>query len=196
MAEILTLHCTIRGTAPLLMHNERLVNPFDPLVKAIAQLTSKRTKQTDEDRLQVQRYEWEGGLYLSPTLGPYIPAANLKKCLMEAATVHKDGAAVKRALTPLDVEIPLVYDGPRTLDALWRAETYVDVRSVRLNGRTRVQRARPRFETWGLETRFLFNPNILSLDALMLYVEEAGLTTGLGDYRPTFGRFLGKVTMP
>lgn len=188
-----TVRVLIQGTASLLMHNERLVNPFDPLTKAIATITAKRSRQTDEDRKQVQRLEWEGGLYWSKEMGPYMPTANIKRCIMEAATMYKGGTAVKRALTPLDTEVPLLYEGPRDLEGLWVSEKYVDVRSVKLNGRTRIMRTRPKFYDWGLEATMRLNLNALSYDDFEHFVEEAGLTTGLGDYRPTFGRFRAQI---
>lgn len=192
MAGLEQLRFTVRGTAPLLMHNERLANPFDEITRAIKAITAKKSRQTDVDHEDVQRLEWEGGLYFSHTHGPYIPGANWKKCLMEAATIYKGGAAVKRALTPMDAEIPLLYDGPRNVDALWEAK-FVDVRGVKLNGRTKVQRTRPCFQQWGFATTMLINQNALSLDDLLQYTEQAGTTTGLGDYRPTYGRFTCQV---
>lgn len=185
---LVTVEFVVKGTVGLLQHNERLANSFDPITKAIASITSKR-KKTEEDNLAVQRLEWEGGLYFAPGIGPYIPGANFKKCLMEAATIFKGGTAVKRAYTALDAEIPLLYPGPRTIEGLWEAGTFIDVRQVKLNGKSRVSRARPRFDTWGFTTAALLNTKVLDLDSLRQYLEQAGLTTGLGDYRPTYGRF-------
>lgn len=191
---VLTVGIQLVGTCPLLMHNERLANPFDPITKQIASLTSKRTNKTEEDNLMIQRLEWEGGLYWSAPLGPYIPGANIKKCIMESATINKAGTAVKRAVTPLEVEVPLRYLGPRTIQELWETEAYIDIRSVKLNGRSKVLRARPRFAAWELRTRLYLNINILSLDDFAAYLDQAGATTGIGDYRPTFGRFLATIT--
>ncbi len=188
-SKIVTVELAFRGTCALLMHNERLANPFDPITKDIAKITSKRNKKTEEDNIEIQRLEWEGGLYFSEGIGPYIPAANIKKCIMESAAINKGSTAVKRALTPLEVEVPLLYTGPRTVQGLWDAEIFTDVRSVKLNGRSKVLRTRPRFNEWALTTSMLLNVRIVSIDDFQQYVEQAGSTTGLGDYRPTFGRF-------
>ena len=190
---LLHIDVTLKGSAPLLMHNERLANHFDPYAQAIKKITVKRSKQTDEERQEVLHLEWQGGLYLSETLGPYIPGANLKKCIMEAASLFKGGTAVKRALTPCEAEIPLIYAGPRDMEGLWETKTFVDIRSIKLNGRTKVSRARPRFEKWGLETSVFLNTSALSLDDFLQFINQAGATTGLGDYRPTFGRFLSET---
>lgn len=192
-SNLVTVEFTLRGTCPLLQHNERLANPFDTLTKAIAVITSKRTRQTDEDRIQVTRLEWEGGLYFNEQ-GPYIPGPNVKKCIMEAASLYRGGKDVQRALTPLDIEIPLIYAGPRNIEEMWAHPTvFVDQRGARVNGRSKIIRTRPKFPNWSIVTRMLLNVTALSLDDLILYTENAGRTTGLGDYRPTFGRFEGQV---
>ncbi len=45
---------TIRGTTPMLMHSERLANPFDPLTKEIKAISGKR-KKTEDDLLEMAR---------------------------------------------------------------------------------------------------------------------------------------------
>ena len=52
---------TIRGIAPLLMHNGQLANPLNPLAKEMKKVTSVRTK-TDEHHLELQRLEFLAGL--------------------------------------------------------------------------------------------------------------------------------------
>jgi hypothetical protein len=184
------LSITLMGTADLLMHNERLANPFDPITKAIAAITAKKKKQTEEDKLQVQRLEWEGGLYYDPHSGPFLPGANIKKCIQEAATAWRGGRDILRGITPLEAEIPLLYEGPRDLEGLWnQKERFCDLRMVKVNA-GKVLRARPRFpKSWGLETSLLLNTAILDVEEFTQYLRHAGSITGLGDYRPTFGRF-------
>ena len=63
---------SIEGTAPLLMHNIRLADPLNPIAKAMKAISSKR-KKTDDDLAQLARLEFEGGLYVLPDLGPYLP---------------------------------------------------------------------------------------------------------------------------
>ena len=192
------------GTKPLLMHNERLANPFDEITRAIAAITSKRTRQTEDDKHQVQRLEWEGGLYFdhgTPAhgelparegVGPYIPSANLKKCLVNAGAIYRAGTSLIRALFPEDSEIPLLYEGPRDIDGLWDAQ-FLDARMVGVQ-RNKVLRTRPKFEQWALSTVFMVETTIVDVYSLTRYLDTAGTTTGLGDYRPTFGRFRAKLT--
>jgi hypothetical protein len=192
MAKIVIVQLRLKGDAPLLMHNDRGVNPFDPLVKQIAVLNSKKTNKTDDDKHLVERLEWEVGLYYNEAVGPYIPGENLKKAIWEAAKAFRGGAAVIRGVTPLDVEIPLVYRGPRDIEGMWKAG-FVDIRSTRLNGKTRIMRTRPRFDEWGLEASMQVLTSVLDLDTFKRYATFAGRITGLGDYRPRFGRFTTEI---
>lgn len=193
MTTLIKAHITLKGTSDLLMHSERLVNSFDPIVKQIKEYTGKR-KKTEEDQLMISRLEWEAGLYWSEQTGPYIPGANLKKCIQEAAKIDKSGKDILRGVTPLDAEIPLVYKGPRDIEAMWASNDFVDVRSVSAGAPGRkVLRTRPRFKGWGLETAMYINSAIINVDDFQRWVEVAGVMCGLGDYRPTFGRFIGAV---
>jgi hypothetical protein len=107
----------LEGTAPLLCHNIRLADPFDPIVRAIKEISGKR-KKTDEDLQRMERLEFEGGLYLDEN-GPTMPGASIEKCLVEGARVTKQGKQVERGLIVTEMEIPLQYDGPRDVEGLW-----------------------------------------------------------------------------
>lgn len=191
MSKLTTIQFTIKGTAPLLMHNEQLANRFHPLTKRLAEIAGKR-KKTEDDALAMQRIEWEGGLYWNQDVGPFIPGANLKRCLQEAAKSDKGGKSIIRALAPLDAEVPLVYKGPRDIEGMWDTGEYVDIRSVNVANR-KIMRTRPRFANWGIQTAMYVNTTLVDLDDLARWFELAGMSEGLGDYRPTFGRFTGTM---
>jgi len=61
------------NTMPLVMHNGRLADQLNPLAKRLKSLAAKR-KKSDDDLMEIQRVEWEGGLYYDPKIGPYVPA--------------------------------------------------------------------------------------------------------------------------
>lgn len=187
MTALQKVNLRFKGTAPLLMHSERLINNFDPLTKKLKAITGKKRK-SEEDELAIHRLQWEGGLYWNETTGPYIPGANLKRCIQEAAKSEKMGKNVLRGVTPLEAEIPLIYKGPRDIEALWDTQKHLDVRSVGVMGR-KILRARPRFDEWGIETSVYINTAVINFDDFKRWIEFAGLMEGLGDYRPTFGRF-------
>ena len=177
----------INGITPLLTHNERLANPFDDITRAIKAISGKR-KKTEDDLLEMARLEWLGGLYHDADTGPYIPGYNMLAAIISAGKVHKLGTAIKRAALVLEDKLPIEYNGPRDPDALFADKRFVDMRSVKV-GTSKVLRARPRFNDWRLKFTVAYDETALQADDLLRVVQTCGAMTGLGDYRPRFGRF-------
>lgn len=185
------------GTSPLLMHNQRLADPLDPYAKALKAISSKKSK-TDEDHEQMARIEFEGGLYLDPDLGPYMPGVNIHRSLVEGARQTKRGKDVERAMLILDDVCPLAYRGPRDVEGLWADKTFVSRRSVKVKT-SRLPRTRPVFPQWALECEAELDLSLLNFDDVIVIAETAGALAGLGDYRPSsphggsFGRYQAAV---
>lgn len=182
---------TLTGTAPLLMHNIQLADPLNPIVRAMKEISGKR-KKTDEDLLRMAELEFKGGLYITDELGPYVPGVNVEKCLVEGARVTKQGKQVERGLFVTDNEVPLLYQGPRTAEALWANEDFRSRLAVKVST-SRVQRTRPIFRDWAIEVAAEVDPALLNLDSLRAIAVDAGSMVGIGDYRPRYGRFIVKV---
>jgi hypothetical protein len=182
---------TINGTAPLLMHNIRLADPLDPIAKAMKQVSGKR-KKTDDDLEQLARLEFQGGFYFSEELGPYMPGANVEKCLVEGGRITKQGKQVERGLFVTDMEVPLLYKGPRDIEELWKDKNFVSSMAVKV-GTARVMRCRPIFREWALEAEATVDPGQLDLANIQAIGTDAGQMVGLGDYRPRYGRFTVKI---
>lgn len=179
------------GTQPLLMHNVQLADPDNEFAKAIAQIAKKRTK-TEQDRFEIARYEFLGGLYLGPG-GPVIPTANIRKCFAESAKITKRGKAVERAVVMHALHEPVEYDGPRDPAALWDQPKFRSRMVVGVVGR-RVVRTRPMFAEWRVRAAVTLFPDILDLDEFVVIAEQAGLIEGLGDGRRLgYGRFATEV---
>lgn len=185
------------GTRAVLMHNIRLASPMDPYAKQLKELNAKRSKvKTDEDRIEIARTEWQGGLYWSEATGPYIPGSWLFKCLVEGARLTRAGKKIERGVQISDLEIPLLYTGPRDLESMWGdngQSPFVDFRSVRV-GAARVDRCRPIFHSWKFATILDVDPGIIDLDELVTIARDAGAMVGMGDYRQQYGRFEAEVT--
>jgi len=182
----------IQGTAPLLMHSSRLANPLDPATKALKGATSKRTK-TDDDHEEVSRLEHAGSLYIDSELGPYMPAENISRSLVDGAKLSKRGVKVTRGVfVETDVN-ELIYRGPRDVDGLWKDVNFRHIASVKV-GTSRVMRCRPHFKEWQLSATGILDPNILDLSELADIATTAGQVIGLGDWRPRFGRYVADVT--
>lgn len=187
--------CT--GTRPIIIHNARLASPMDEFTKSISVISGKR-KKTEGDRLAIARLEFEGGLYFDPEIGPYLPAQNLYKSLIEGARIIKAGKMIERGVIPADINLPLQYNGPRTIDKLWGEgifkSPFVDFRLVRIQN-SRIDKCRPIFRNWKIEAEYLIDTQIIDYDTFVRVVELAGQMTGVGTYRLLYGRFESEVTI-
>lgn len=192
---IKTLTLRLEGQAPLMMHAPTLIDPLHPLTREMALATSKTaSKRTIADIEHMARVEWEAGIYHSDELGPFIPSVNVKKSIVKAAGLTKDGASVTRGVTFADTKLPLLYDGPRDRDGLYDAG-FKDTRPVRNGGMGggRVPRTRPCFDEWALEAIVYVDPHEIGLEDLGRVVGVAQ-RFGVGDYRPEFGLFRATLT--
>lgn len=189
---------TIKGTRPVLQHNERLADPLNQWAKELKRLAKKRNK-TDEDHVAVSRAEFMGGLYIDEK-GPYVPEQWLEACLRGAAKQTKRGKAVQSALIVTE-PARLEYKGPRGREDLWRAgswsedgavpieQTFVLRATVGVSG-ARVIRSRPMFSNWGITFTVNYDENVLDATEIDSFVEIGGRLIGIGDWRPKFGRFV------
>lgn len=179
----------IDGTTGLVMHNERLADPLDEYTKAIKEITSKGTKQTDTDRAEVARLEWFGGLYHDTDIGAYVPSWNVIRCIENAGKITKKGTAVIRALAPVTERLSVVYDGPRKPTELWERPEFRLRKMVGIQ-RNRVSRMRPIFRRWGLEFEVEFMEDVLTFSDFEMVAQQAGRSEGLCDARKLgYGRF-------
>lgn len=179
----------LTGTSPLLCHNIALADPENPFTREIASYTAKR-KKTDDDRREVGRLEWFGGLYLDTAGGkPVMPAANIRKSIINAGTITRQGKQVERALSFDEMHVPIVHSGPADLNALHADPTFTDRAAVGISGK-RVMRIRPKFPTWALIASAYLLPDVMDIDEFARVADRAGKAIGLGDNRVGgFGRF-------
>lgn len=182
----------LEGVSPLIMHNIRLSDPRDEIVRQIKALTSKKTGKTDADLDRIEELEWFGGLYYDPDAGPYVPPENLKACIKDGAKARRKGAVIASGLIVLDSAMPVLYQGPRIAEELWADPNYRFRRAVDIQG-SRTMRMRPIFRTWSLKASVLVNESLMNLEDFREFVNIAGEQKGLGEYRPDFGRFKAVV---
>lgn len=186
----------LRGTSPILMHNPQMIDPECPINREIGLITAKR-KKTDEDRAKLEKLEWYGGIYTSTNGHGTIvtqPTAKVRKCLINAARISKQGKMVERALSFGELDVPLIYDGPKDIDELFKESRFHSRLPVGIGGK-RVMRVRPKFLPWSLDVSGLFVEDAgLNFDEFEKIVELAGIVEGIGDNRVNgYGRFTGKV---
>ena len=178
---------TIRGTAPLLMHNGQLCDPTNEHARAVAAAVKiAKAKKTDAAHEQVYKAEFLGGLYLDENLEPCIPGEMLEAMLCDGAKVTKQGKEVKAGLI-VDGNFPLEYKGPRDGEGLWAAKFFKTV-GARI-GKVRVMRTRPCFTGWSCTFDVHYNPTLINPASLRQFAVKAGEEKGIGDNRPRYGRF-------
>lgn len=170
----------------MLHHSSRIANPLDPGVKELRLLTSKR-KKTDEDHMEIARKEFELGMYFDKSLGPYIPGECVLRSFIFGGKVQKLGAAMNRSVQVAEEKCRLEYDGPRTVQGLWDAKFY-DIRTVVVQ-QSRTMRCRAAFSNWTTHAEVYFDASMVNRDQLVQAMNDGGRFSGLGDYRPQFGRY-------
>jgi hypothetical protein len=182
----------MKGTSPLVMHNVVLADPTNSVTKAIGAITSKGSKMSDDDRMEVARLEFHGGLYLGRG-GPVIPSPNILRTIANAAKIRRLGKDVERSMIPTALEFPLIYKGPRDAAGLWENEAFRYGAPVRI-GRGVVSRMRPRFPDWQVVSEWELMTEILNLRDFSAIVEVAGIIEGMGDNRRNgYGRFAADI---
>jgi hypothetical protein len=177
----------LKGIVPLFFHNGQLANPLNEYAKAIKRLTGKGRKKTDADQEEIARLEFLGGLCLGDDGGPCVPGEYVESMLVGAAKKERMGDQAKAGLYS-EGNWPLLYEGPRKPDALWKDGRFHDIRGAGVKG-SRVQRCRPRFDRWEVKFTVHFLPELLNEEHVRQWMAVAGRIIGLGDFRPKFGRF-------
>jgi hypothetical protein len=118
-------------------------------------------------------------------------------CVIEGAKKSKRGRQAQAGVLGAASFFPLVYDGPSDVLQLFDSGEFCDYRPVRLNGKSRLMRARPRFDHWSVTADLLVESNTIDFSAVVEALEIAGQVIGLGDFRPRYGRFtVGDVRYP
>src|SRR5262245_38210025 len=113
----------LMGRTPLVLKNGETINPDHPATVEIAAITGKR-KKTADDRLRIAELEWHAALYRDADKRLSYPTANVRKCLIEAGKITKQGKDVERSVSFAELFVPLGYEGPRDVKALYADEAF------------------------------------------------------------------------
>jgi hypothetical protein len=183
----------LTGRTPLVLHNNQCVNPRNPLKKQIALITSKGKRKTDADLDQLEKLEFAAGLYINDQLGPYVPAQNLRKMLIEAARKEKNGKQFESGIFVLD-DAPIEYEGPRTFDEMWMMKDEFAWTCVVGNQAASILRTRPRFKKWAVQFVVDTEESLVTRDMVESALRHAEISVGLCDARSVgCGRFKAQV---
>jgi hypothetical protein len=171
---------------PMLQHSPRGVDPTDPLVRKMREITSKGSKKKSEADLAEQDWlEFQLALYWNGKY-VYVPDTAIMGMIRDGARQNRRGREVQSGVDVVGEEIPLIYDGPKTPRELYDAR-FVDRRPAGIM-KARVMRVRPRFNDWRLKFRLLIDDNVLNVGDVKAALEIGAAQKGLLDHRPRFGR--------
>lgn len=170
------VEATVEGTAPFLFHK------WDCDIVEAKSNAAKGSKAKKTDDLESFVYRDESGMLAIP--GEYI-----RQAIVHAAKFAQDPRSPRKSA------MDLFKAGIAALDELCSLNTkdwdYLDRRRV-LVQRNAITRTRPAMKIgWRITTRFLtLLPEYISPHLLHDRLNAAGRLIGIGDFRPTFGRFL------
>ncbi len=185
-----TLKAKWTGIRPLIMHNGLLADPTNPFTLGIKNITSKGSKKmTDADHVKRNALEWEGGLYWDETDGLIVPSDNIERCIQLGAQKSRIGKDVQAAVFCVEPHAKVVYEGPRSKEALIADPRFSIRKGVKVQ-KARIIRIRPMVPTsWSISFTVEFDEDIVNGSDLQKAMRDAGALVGLGDWRPKFGRF-------
>jgi len=161
----------IEGTKPLLMHAPT----------GLGDKPKRRRGEHLDPKIEAESY-----LYRDSEGNIVIPSVNVKACIRDAGANYKVSGrrSTFKSMIKAGIDIrpfpyiPLIHEG-------W----VVDIRPVVVQ-RSRILRARPRFDKWSLEFDIInHDPKIIHRETLQRILVDAGRYYGLGDFRPEFGLF-------
>jgi len=172
------VECSIEGVAPLLHHR------FP---------TEERGEETSKAKKKVYSPEEEArkALYTDENNHPVIPAEHVYSACVKAATsfiyegkrTYKD---IIKAGIIIEPEYFDIYDKNGNRKSSWDE---IDARPVVVQ-KARVIRWRPRFNEWTASFKIVvLDDTNIPITTLKEIVDRAG-RSGIGDYRPRFGRFI------
>jgi len=177
---------SVDGSA-LLMNSERGVNSLDELTLQKKPINAKKHLKTESDYEKLKRLDFESAIYFDDSKGPFIPALNILACLRDGAKKQRLGKTFLSAIF-MAADIPLEYDGPRTINGLYAKKQFVDYRPVKV-GTSKVMKCRPKFEKWGITFILEYDETVINKTQLLQAAGEAGRYCGICDFRPQYGRF-------
>lgn len=171
-----TYEIEIEGITPYLMHR---------FADEGADVSSQRKVGKKDYKSDV-----EVALYKSPEGEIYVPATQIKSCLMEAGKQMRIPGKGKSTYSKLFGAFIMIEPDCLVMSP---QEYEVDARAVVIQ-RARIIRYRPIFKKWGLRFKVHSLTEEIQKDVIKEGFEIAGNFTGIGDFRPQkkgmYGRFM------
>jgi hypothetical protein len=164
------IECEITGITPLLMHSPQGMEVSVGLEKSLTRI-KKKEYNTVQDAEKVAYRTKDGKLC--------VPARCLKASMINASSWFKiDKRSAKQVLAGGVMVEPY--------ELLLNQKDYeIDLRTVVIQKKDRIMRARPRFDKWKLNFTIVYDNILISNpEILKVILVEAGKRIGLLDNRP------------
>ena len=171
-----TYKVEIEGTSPYLMHK------FAGLEDGTAEARGRTRIGVPDWKLEAEK-----SIYKNAEGEIYIPSAQIEGAMIKAAVNEKIPG--KRGKTYKNLVKGFVFIEPDQI-IITPQDWEMDARAVVVQ-RNRVVRYRPRFDKWKLAFDLVINEeDQIPNEVIKRILDSAGRYTGIGDYRPKFGRFM------
>lgn len=178
-----TVTIEIQGVTPLLIHR------FSEDAEQANKTRRVEVKQRDP------RMEATKNAYIATDGTFYFSAFSIPNAMGNAGSSHKATGTRKTLRYVVPSAIRMMSDRVTILNGKGPAKDFeVDSRPVTIPAtKGRIMRHRPRFDQWGAAFEMQINDDLLSVDMAHQLLNEAGLSIGIGDFRPEkrgpFGTF-------
>lgn len=194
---------TIKGIAPLILHNGQMADPLNPLAKQMKQLTVKRGK-TDADQQLISDLEWLACWYLTDNQleiamsgnkivigdhgAPILPAHVLDAVIVNGAKKSKLGMQFKSGVFVEDDAV-LILEPKKSLTEMFSDPNF-RIRTMETVARAKVPRTRPYMKNWQALVTINYDDTVVNKAQIEQALENAGRLVGVCERRPKFGRFV------
>jgi len=191
--KIATVDCHIRGIVPCIMANGSMADPtyrWAKIAREIKKGVKRGEVMTESQAEQYFHALFIGQLYLLDGVStPYWPSENVEGMIRRGAMKSKKGQVAKIAIT-VDDNFPLIYDGPKDGEGLWKTGDDGFVFKSRIGGKNGTTiNCRARFRVWEFKFSVLLDKDQADVSDLRRWLEDAGDYIGLSAWTPKHGRF-------
>jgi len=183
--------CHIRGTVPCIMSNGAMADPtykWAKIAKEIRTSVKRGQSMTEAQAEQYYHALFIGQLYLlDGEKTPYWPAENVEGLIRRGAMKSKKGQTAKISISA-EGNYPLLYDGPKTGEGLWKDEKFVFKSRIQSPSGTTIN-CRCRFPVWEFKFEVLLDLQQANVSELKRWLTDAGDYVGLSAWTPKYGRY-------
>jgi hypothetical protein len=177
------------------MSNGQMADPANYYAIEAKSIRDEKKRGSSFTTEQADRYYktlFIGQLYLKDRKKlavPYWPAENVEAMIRSGAKKSKKGQSALVGITVVD-DFPLIYDGPKSADALYDDERFrFTSMPMPAGGGPRTVNCRCRFQQWEFKFNVMLDTRVADPESLRRWLDDAGWQVGLSAWTPKYGRF-------